>query len=111
MCLDPLQPRVAPQKLHDRQLLLVCLLLVRVTSRFAPAEARDERLFACLEFFVVHLPAEDKVTDIVAEVGHLGRRARAASPQRQVEPERGLRLEVGIADLKCEVAVVLAEEI
>ena len=55
--------------------------------------------------------AEDKVANIVAEVGHRGRRARAACPQRQVEPERGLRLEVGIADLQCEVAVVLAEEI
>ncbi len=81
VCLDPLQPRVAPQELHDRQLFLVSLLLVRVPSRFAPAEARDERLLARLELFVVHLPTKDKVANIIAEVGRFGRRARAAGPQ------------------------------
>ena len=73
-------------------------------------KARLEGGLARLELLLAERTGEDEVRNAVAEVGEFPGHPARAPAQRHVNAQGAFGLEVGVAHLECEVAMVLAEE-
>ena len=71
--------------------------------------AYDHARHALLELFGGHRTSEEVVADVVAEVRDLAGSAGGPPPQREIEADRVLGLQVGVPDFEGEVAGVRAE--